>query len=530
MKAQSILLSSLLSGLIAAGCWSMQDVVITEGPDSDSDMDTDSDADSDSDSDTDSDAPPSGSPLWARRIGGDWDDTVWSVATLPDGTVIAAGTMLGSGWADGPEGPELPIGSEDEIASAFVVAYDPDGDLLWARTVIESSHESSSTPLDIVLGVDSGGRIVLGVTIRGPALWMPDTEFQTSVSSGLGNPDEDTIGVLARLTTTGDPLTMWQLDSHEYFVFERIETGPDGRIHVLGRHNDEIWFDHEIYGFEIPAGGIDNGFIMPLTPDFEPSETYYAGNKTLKDIAFPSANEIMVVGGFTETAFFGAGDDQQLFVAQGEMDGFIANYDSGWNLDDVDVLSGSDLEVFRSAQTIGSGATLVTGVHTAEGEFGSVYLPDSPDGESSFLARFDPGGSLSWLRRFYPEGQGYVYATELAPLATSALVAGSFIGAIHFEDSSSDVTFTLDYAYAGFMVRYDSDGDIDWINNVASETGAWVNDLMTDNDHRPVLGGKFRGIAVFTHIGTESLLLEALTADEPPVDQSSDGFVAVFAP
>jgi len=511
--------------LLASGCWTMQEVVLPGGPDSDAD----SDADSDSDPDPDTDAPPSGSLLWARRIGGGGDDRVSSVAVLPGGPVIAAGIATGPAWADGPSGPEIEVAPAADRSHVFVVAYDGEGQIAWGFPAFLAEEDG---PCDVSVGVTSQGAVVLGISSGGGGTLFPGfAEAMEHVAPSAAGEDAS-VAILARISPTGDPVDRWILESDEYLFFEKLSLAADGTLVVPVHHHSEVILDDEDHGLEVPGGGGCSGFVLTMDASFAPAATFFAGSKHVKAVAGLGAGNLLAVGGFEGTTIFGTGEDAELYAAEGPMDGFAARYDGAWELDDVEIFTGGDIEIFRDAVAGPGGSAVLAGIHTLAGEIASYELPDGPGNEGGVLLRMNDGGGVAWLRRIYgvAEGSGAT-PTEVAPAPGGGVVtAGEIWGSGILEaGSAGQETFDTGDLKWAFVARYSDQGDLLWRRSVTSSVtgGAWIGGLDAAQGPGTAAGGKFDGTIV---LGEGEPGETAITTLGGPGEEGNDGYLMLLAP
>ncbi len=110
----------------------------------------------------------SGNLLWVQQSGGSEQDTGRGVIVDEDGNVYATGSFTGTAtWGD-------PVNGDTTIASAgssdgFLAKYEPNGDLVWVRTI---GGEESDDSRDVAFFEDGGvTRIFTTGTFRGVAFF-----------------------------------------------------------------------------------------------------------------------------------------------------------------------------------------------------------------------------------------------------------------------------------------------------------------------------------------------------------------------
>ncbi|HEY4789639.1 MAG TPA: SBBP repeat-containing protein, partial [Bacteroidales bacterium] len=112
-------------------------------------------------------------------------------------------------------------------------------------------------------------------------------------------------------------------------------------------------------------------------------------------------------------------------------------------------------------------------------------------GTDIFIAKYDANGSLVWTRQLgsttnYDVGTGIT----VSPDGEYIYVTGVFMGTLFADNLSITGTGSTD----GFLAKYQKDGKILWLKNIASGMGATVqrpNEIKIDINNHLVIGGLF---------------------------------------
>jgi hypothetical protein len=172
-----------------------------------------------------------------------------------------------------------------------------------------------------------------------------------------------------------------------------------------------------------------------------------AGATTEADGAATDASGNVYVSGFTEGALNGT-------AVTGFRDAFVAKYDAGANLVWVKLLGAV------------AGYTLSTSV--AADDDGNVYVGGStdgslngnpvPNGEEYFIAKLDSDGEIVWLKQAGAPGQGSQTREITVDGAGNVYLAGNTTGGLNGNPQSG--------FYDYFVAKYDSDGNLDWLEQL----------------------------------------------------------------
>ncbi len=167
-----------------------------------------------------------GSFQWARRFSPDAVQTrSYGLAAGRDGAVVLAGSFIDTLlFGDGEPNETLLVADAGEIGDIFVVAYEPDGDLAWARTAGGPGREILR---DVAVFPDGTCGIV--------------GDFSHITTFGLGEPGETSLVsrgnrdiFVARFAEDGMLVDASRFGGTDNDVAYGLVTDPDGSCVILG--------------------------------------------------------------------------------------------------------------------------------------------------------------------------------------------------------------------------------------------------------------------------------------------------------
>jgi uncharacterized delta-60 repeat protein len=171
-----------------------------------------------------------GTPLWARRMGGEGNDKCNSVTTDSSGNIVVAGYYSSNPLtifnADGTTFTTLAnLGAEN----AFIVKYNPAGTPQWARRVGGTANDSMSS-----VSTDSSGNIVVtGYCSSNPVtIYNANGTTFTTLVIGIGG---DVFVV--KYDSTGTPLWAKSFGGNGFDSAKSIKTDSTGNIVVTGQYS-----------------------------------------------------------------------------------------------------------------------------------------------------------------------------------------------------------------------------------------------------------------------------------------------------
>jgi uncharacterized delta-60 repeat protein len=212
-----------------------------------------------------------GDLVWATRAGGTDDDRGRSVAALPDGSVLVAGTFRGTSTFGAGELNETTLVADsiqEPLLDIFLARYNPDGTLAWAQHAV---REAGSGNVVEIAALPDGSAYVTG------SFGKVGSPPGYQATFGPGDPNE------TRLFTVG----MYDLFVARY--------NPDGTLAWAKR-----------------AGGL-----------------FGAGGYAAEVL---SDGSVAVLGAFSRTATFGLGEPNETVLDSGDRECFIARYNADGTL------------------------------------------------------------------------------------------------------------------------------------------------------------------------------------------------------
>ena len=244
---------------------------------------------------------PSGNVIWARTLGGSADDVAEDVVVDASGGVYITGYFTGAAT----------FGTHALTASGkidvFVARLDPAGQVKWVTRAGGPSTWTHGTGV----AVDSGGRVMVVGTFDGP-ITLGSHKLN---ASGFGL-------FVAGMDTGGGFSWATRLASTKYFYAHTpspkivVDGAGDGRL-TSAFSGAFTWA-----GKAVKASGTADTMVARISPAGKLTSVVTAGGTDLTaphDLAVDSAGNVLVTGGFTQSATFGT----QTETAKGYMDLFL---------------------------------------------------------------------------------------------------------------------------------------------------------------------------------------------------------------
>jgi len=458
--------------------------------------------------------------IWAKRAGGTDKDRGYAITTLSDNSSEVTGNFWGTATFGEGEPNETVLVSDGNW-DIFVARYNPDGTLAWAKraggTGTDSGFETTtlSDNSTVVTGRCSNfatfGEGEANETILVPygygdifvARYNPDGTLAWAKSAG-----GETLNSGRGITTLSDDSTVVTGSFYESATFgegepnETVLVSTGVREIFIARYNPD-----GTLAWAIRAGGMHDDCGYGIT--------------TLSD------DSTVVTGVFEDNAIFGEGEpNETVLVSEDDEDIFVARYKPDGTLAWAKRAGGETFDRGQGITALSDDSTVVTGVFEDNAIFGegdpNQTVLVSADERDIFVARYNPDGTLAWVKRAGGRFSDFGYGvTTLSD--DSTVVTGRFQNTAIFGTGDPNET-VLESAgeWDIFVARYNPDGTLAW----AIRAGGMHDDcgygITTLSDDSTVVTGYFYEAATFGAGELNETVLESAGG--------KDIFIARFAP
>ncbi len=160
-------------------------------------------------------------------------------------------------------------------------------------------------------------------------------------------------------------------------------------------------------------------------------------------------------------------------------------------------IGSSGNENIRSIKTSSSGFVFITGGFQGTCDFdpgAGVSNLSSSGSNDIFFAKYTATGNLVWVKKVGSTGDDFSLALQLGTNDT-IVIAGYFSGAPNLVDFDPNPSSTLGLASAGqsdgFIAKYDSAGNYQWVRRVAGTGFDYVYDMVLDASENILITGSY---------------------------------------
>ena len=273
------------------------------------------------------------------------------------------------------------------IENIFLAKYDPNGNALWAKSTGGSYHDWAYS-----VAMDNSGNIYLTGVFRSPTI-----SFGSISLTNADNTGNTTDLFIAKYDTNGDVLWARRDGGTGYDWALSVSVDPTNKVLVSGSFNSSILSfgsinltNTSLYGDIFLAKYDDNGNVIWAK----------SASGNFDDIVYSVATDISgniyITGNFrSPTLAFGT----TTLTHTGESDVFLAKYDTNGNVLWAKSAVGIDNDLGTSVATDAYGNAYITGYfYSPTITFETTTLTNAGSADI-YLVKYDINGNLQWAKR-----------------------------------------------------------------------------------------------------------------------------------
>ncbi len=264
----------------------------------------------------------SGNFVWAKTIGGSYDDKALSIAIDKSGNIYTTGSFSSAVDFDPNSGTAYLTASG--AADVFVSKLDPSGNFVWAKKMGGSSNDYG-----VAIAVDTSNNVYTSGYFWGTANFDPT--FGSAYFTSAGSADM----FISKLDSTGNFIWAKQMGGTSDDYQAGIAVDVKGNVYTTGRFNGTANFDPNGGIFNLSATGSSDIFISKLDPfgNFVwAKQIGGSSNDNGTSIALDTSNNVYTTGYFKGSIDFDPGAGvYSLGSTTGGNDMFISKLNAAGN-------------------------------------------------------------------------------------------------------------------------------------------------------------------------------------------------------
>jgi hypothetical protein len=417
--------------------------------------------------------------LWAISAGQTGDDVSYSVATDKNGNVYITGYFKSSTISFG----NITLFNTGN-ADIFVVKYDINGNVIWARSAGGTDEDVSYS-----IATDNSGNVYITGYFRSNSITFGANVLTNSNTDGSADI------FLVKFDTNGNVIWVRSADGASIVYGNSVATYNNSYVYITGRY----WSNTITFGsYTLTNNGGYDIFLVKYdslgTVMWAKSFGKYDHDEGYGVTTDKNANIFLTGTYMSNSITFGSFTLNNLSTSMSDI--FIVKCDSLGNIIWANNIGGTSVDELtnNSIATDDSNNVYITGFFSSNTITLGTNTLTNMGGNDFFIAKFNQYGDVKWARSAggsdWDEGKGVSIDKK-----GNVWVCGFY--------GSPSITFgstTLPNAGTNdlFIVQYDSIGTVKWADRVGISGPEISYDLVTDiNDDVYVTGSIATGIVSF---------------------------------
>jgi hypothetical protein len=271
----------------------------------------------------------------------------------------------------------------------------------------------------------------------------------------------------------------------------------DGYIYAAGSCYGDVVFEPDGQAIELSVN--QGNFMLPFVSKFDSEGNLIwaknlteSGNVNVVSLKCFMNGSLVIAGTFTNTVSFSSGGVEESFNSLGSNDVCILTLNSDGELEWVQQIGGQGSDLVRSMTVDSTNSKIIIG-----GSFEGVIDFNSGNGNGLFtsinetdvwLAVYSSVGEFQWGQVARNMGQATINQVEIDQQGNIYAV-GQFSNVLSFSSTPANYINSGDNLTNGFIVKYDTDGNIEWVKNVGKvNSNESASRITISNDLVVVLG------------------------------------------
>ncbi|ESU29081.1 hypothetical protein FLJC2902T_11180 [Flavobacterium limnosediminis JC2902] len=443
---------------------------------------------------------PEGDFLWVKALSGTSTQNLINMTVNASGQIILIGDFFGTVDFDpSPATANLTALSTDNF-DGYIAKYDTNGNYLWAKSM--GGTDASVSTSAVAVGLN--GQIHAIGFFSGTVNFNPSGARDTIAAISVVN------FFITKYDTNGNYLWTKAINGADElykFDFQNISINPGGQIYIAGNFQETVDFDPSTTTANLTALGSRDFFIAKYNPNGDYLWAKSIGgtdNEYLSAIKLDVGGNINITGNFGNIADFDPSPASQNLTSVGNMDVFIAKYNSEGTFLNAGIIggypTGNSSENENKVTLDSTGAIYAAGTFSQKIDFDPspqiATLTSENDGNDIFIAKYTPTGSYLWVKSIKGINSETMSLSSTTTDANGNLyIAGYFFGTVDFDPSNNTAPLTSVGFGDLFIAKYDSNGNYLWAKTIGKTSNYidsnTIKSIATDSNGNLYISGHF---------------------------------------
>ncbi len=462
----------------------------------------------------------SGAFLWAKSIGGPYDDSGFDIALDTSGNIYSTGNFQ---WLPNFDPDTLNLFPGNGYG-VYLHKMDSDGHIIWANT----TKGLTGTTVGVTMALNAAGDMYSAGAYSGTIDFDPGPD-----TANLSSEIERRL-FIRKQDTNGNLLWIIDFGSSPYSLCPTLTTDAEGNIYAAGSFSETADFDPDPNNVSnMTSSGDVDVFIQKMDSSGNllwVKSIGGTGSDNGQKVIVDAFGNVYVAGTFSATADFDPGPDVfQMSVAPGTYNEyFILKLDASGNFLWAKQLGESmyiaDFKELSMAVD-SSGNVYRTGGFKGVTDFdpgpGVYYLSSYLGSRDIFIQKLDASGNFLWAKKtgYSNEDEGQSIKLDGSG---NVYVAGVFQNSVDFDPGPGTFELTAPSGSSMFIEKLDSGGNFLWAKSLDLAAYSPEPSLALDEAGNIYSTGYFNktcdmdpgpGVFMVTPVGSYDIFLHKLDSD-----------------
>ncbi len=373
-------------------------------------------------------------------------------------------------------------------------------DIKWLKEIAGPSGDNVSS-----IAVDNAGNFYITGSFSGTSDFDPGSDIKNLISKG----------------STDIFLAKYDADGNYRWAFNIGAANADAGVTVAVDDAGHVLLTGQFRGLNVdfnPDPGVTNNLSTnnALSTNIFLAQYDTAGNyvwaKSMKGsvaqtnlrargLTVDNQGNIYITGQFHGTVDFNGGSTPVVNLTGSGTDVYMAKYSSAGNCIWARKFGSTGQDIGYALVTDARRNVYITGIYEGTVNFDNNTPSVAPSlqskgGADIFFAKYDPDGYHVWSRGVGQANSDIPYGIAV-DASESVYVTGGFNGDVYFNPPSGALRLSGG-SRACFLLKYDAEGDFEWVNTMPTSESSNGNTVMLDNAGNVVVGGYFQEKTNFT--------------------------------
>ena len=413
---------------------------------------------------------------WARSVGGGSEDRITSVATTRDGGVIAGGCFHSDKIQVG-DYTLTKVGGYDGMVIKFKEKELVNVDITKAEGIGGSSDDG----IESVVETSDGGYIAGGY-FRSSSIQVGD---YTLTNSRSGYYD----GMLIKYSSSGEVEWARSVGGSDYDYIYSVASTSDGGVIAGGYFQSR---SIQVGDYTLTKSGstsYTDGMLIKYSREGEVEWARSVGGDDY-DYIYSIAETIdggAIAGGYFQSRSIQVGDYTLTNSSSTSYDGMIIKYGREGEVEWARSVGGSSNDRIESVAITRDGGVIAGGYFQSSSIQVGEYTLTRSGFSDGMIIKYSSTGEVEWA--ISVGGSSYDYIYSVASTRDGGVIAGGY-----FLSSSiqvGDYTLTNSGSYDGMIIKYSSEGEVEWARSVGGSSDDRITSVATTRDGGVIAGGYF---------------------------------------